>query len=325
MNDIGIIGAGAWGAALAQILAQKGHRVMMWARRDFVVERANEARASTALPGITLHEGITATGTMAMLDDCPVLLYVLPAQHLRDFLRTHPPRRDQTLVLAAKGIEMTTGALLTQVVAETNPGLMTAVLTGPNFAREVAQGLPAAATLACTDETMRHELVRSLSTKTYRLYPTHDIVGAQVGGAIKNVIAIACGIVDGLKLGDNARAAVVTRGLAEMARLTVALGGGRETLMGLCGMGDLILCCTSAQSRNYRCGLALADGEPHHLRDDSTVEGVHTASAILPLLGRLDIEMPIAVAVAACLNGQLSVEQAVEALLQRPTRDREDV
>ncbi len=325
MTDIGIIGAGAWGTALAHILGTHGHHVTLWARRDYVVERLNDMRISASLPGITIHSNVHATTVFDMLTDCPVLIYAMPAQEMRGFLEIHRPQDDQILVITAKGIELATGLLLSDVIQGIIPNQPLGILSGPNFAREVAQGLPAAATLACADDTRRDFLVQNLSTKTFRLYGTDDMIGAQVGGAVKNVLAIACGIVDGLKMGDNARAAVVTRGLAEMARLTVALGGARETLMGLCGLGDLLLSCTSAQSRNYRCGLSLADGDCHNIRDDTTVEGVHTAQGILPLIGRLGIEMPIAVAVAACLQGQLTVEQAVQALLQRPIRGDENV
>lgn len=324
-THIGIIGAGAWGAALAQLYAIAGHTITLWARRDYVVERCNDLRVAAGLPGVDLHKNITATTVFENLSDCPVLIYALPAQHLREFLTDHPVTPDQALVIVAKGIEIPTGKVLTDVVADVVPGVKTAVLTGPNFAREVALLMPAAATLASADPETLSMLHPILSTATYRVYPTSDVIGAQVGGAMKNVLAIACGIVDGLKLGDNARAAVITRGLAEIARLAVACGGARETLMGLCGIGDAILSCTSTQSRNYRYGLALADGDPHSLRDDTTVEGVATASAIIPLIGRLGIEMPIAVAVAACINGQMSVEQAVSALLQRPARENEHI
>jgi glycerol-3-phosphate dehydrogenase (NAD(P)+) len=323
MTNIGIIGGGAWGTALAQVWAQKGHHVILWARRDFVVERVNDLRVSSALPGVTLHDGITATTALDDLHDADILIYVLPAQELRGFLDAFKPTPGTPFVIAAKGIEIASGLLPADVAEECIPGLHTAILTGPNFAREVAIGLPAAATLACRTPPIRAQLLDTLSTPTYRLYGSTDVTGASVGGALKNVLAIACGIVDGLKLGDNARAAVVTRGLAEIARLSVAMGGSRETLMGLSGIGDILLSCTSTQSRNYRYGLALADGDVHNLHDDTTVEGIHTANAILPLIGRLGIEMPIAVGVAACLNGQLSVEAAVQALLQRPTRENE--
>ncbi len=324
-THIGIIGAGAWGAALAQLYATNGHTITLWARRDYAVERCNDLRVCAGLPGIDLHKNITATTSLQMLSDCPVLIYALPAQQLREFLTEHLPAKNQVLVIAAKGIEITTGKVLTDVVADVAPELKTAVLTGPNFAREVATGLPSAATLAASHPDHLAMLQPILSTPTYRLYPTSDVVGAQVGGSMKNVLAIACGIVDGLKLGDNARAAVITRGLAEMARLAIAMGGSRETLMGLCGIGDTILSCTSTQSRNYRYGLALADGDPHSLHDDTTVEGVATASAVISLIGRLGIEMPIAVAVAACINNQMNVEQAVAALLQRPARNSEHI
>lgn len=322
-TEIGIIGAGAWGTAIAQTLAVHGQTVTLWARRADIISQIRDRRENPNLVGERLHDNIIPTNNYADLDACKTIIYVLPAQALRDHLILHTPKPHQTLVIAAKGIELNTGKLLSEVVADITPNTKIAFLTGPNFAREVAHNLPAASTIACADQTDLSVLQAQLATKTFRLYPTTDIIGAQCGGAVKNVIALACGVVDGLKLGDNARAALITRGLAEIARLTTALGGQRETLMGLCGLGDLILTCTSVQSRNYRFGLALADGDPHDLTTTTTVEGVHTAQALMELGGRLHIEMPICVAVAACLSGHLSVQQAVDKLLQRPARNSE--
>lgn len=322
-SPIGVIGAGAWGTALAQVWARHGTRVILWARQAEEAQRINSAHVARHLPEVTLDAAITATSDMADLAPCTTVVYALPAQVLRPHLTAYPPLPHQVLVIAAKGIERESGKLLSAVVHEVAPDTRVAILSGPNFAREVAVGLPAASTIACADQAVLQALQAQLSTRNFRLYPSFDLIGAQCGGALKNVIAIACGIVDGLKLGDNARAALITRGLAEVARLTTALGGTRETLMGLCGMGDLILSCTSAQSRNYRFGLALADGAPHDLTTTTTVEGVPTAQAAVEMVGVHHLEMPICVAVAACVNGQMSVQQAVDALLQRPARQTE--
>jgi glycerol-3-phosphate dehydrogenase (NAD(P)+) len=319
MNDtIGIIGAGAWGTALAQNLALHGRFVKIWARRSSVVDDINIARDNPALPHVVLHPSILAVNDIRDLDNCDVIIYALPAQALRDHLMNLPLAKHQTIVIAAKGIELNSGKLLPDVVRDICPNHNIAVLSGPNIAHEIGMNLPAASTLACHDATQLKPLQDLLSTKTFRLYPTTDVIGVSCGGAVKNVIIMGSGIVDGMKLGENARAAVLTRGLAEMTRLAVALGGQRETLMGLSGVGDLFL-----KTRNYRFGLALADGGSHDLNNSMTIEGVHTAQAVVTLAGRLNVEMPICVAVAACLNGGLSVEQAVETLLQRPQRGSE--
>lgn len=317
-SAIGVIGAGAWGTALAHIWAQAGHEVTLWARRDDVVDTINAAHTNPALPSVTLVPSLRATNDYALIDVCDIVVYALPAQVLRAHLTAHPIKPHQTLVIAAKGIEIATGDLLPAIATALCPGIRVAVLSGPNIALEVAQGLPAASTIACLDEKVLTQLQSCLSTKFFRLYPTTDVTGVSCGGALKNVIIMASGIVDGMKLGENARAAVLTRGLAEMVRLAVALGGNRETLMGLSGIGDMFL-----KTRNYRFGLALADGNAHDLHADTTVEGISTAQAAVELAGRLNIEMPICVATAACVNGQLSPTQAVEILLQRPARKDE--
>jgi glycerol-3-phosphate dehydrogenase (NAD(P)+) len=319
MNDtIGILGAGAWGTGLAQIFAIHGRSVKIWTRRDTTVENINIARDNHALPDVVLHPGIRAVREHSDLDDCDVLIYALPAQALRQHLIDAPPKAHQTLVIAAKGIELNTGKLLIDVVHDVCPDMGVAVLSGPNIALEIARGQPAASTIACRDEIRLKELQTLLSTRSFRVYPTTDVIGVSVGGAVKNVIIMGSGIVDGMGLGENARAAILTRGLAEMTRLSVALGGQRETLMGLSGVGDLML-----KTRNYRFGLALADGLTHDLHSDSTVEGIHTASAVVTLAGMKNVEMPICVAVAACLNGQMTLPQAVDVLMQRPQRQTE--
>lgn len=314
---IGIIGAGAWGTALAHAWASAGTRVLLWARRDEIIQAINHDHRTDALPGINLHQNITATTDYNTLNTCAGLVYALPAQVLRAHFTAHPLQPAQTLVIAAKGMEITSGELLPTIISKLHPQNPLAVLSGPNIAAEVAQGLPSASTIACAREDLLPTLQQQLSTKFFRLYPTTDVIGTACGGAIKNVIMIAAGIVEGMNLGDNARAALLTRGLAEMVRLGVAMGGNRETFMGLSGIGDLFL-----KSRNYRYGIALARNETKDFAD-VTIEGIPTAQALSVLATRLNIDMPICQTVAACLNGTLNVRDAPEALLQRPARKDE--
>ncbi len=316
---IGVIGAGAWGSALAQIWAQAGQEVTLWTRHQETAEAIRSTRRVTGLPGIQIDTRIVVTSDFSDIQSCDLAVYALPAQVLRPFLKEHALAPAQALVIASKGIEVATGALLPDIAAAVCPDHVVAVLSGPNIAIEVAQGKPAASTLACADADVLSTLQATLSTRYFRLYPSPDVIGVSVGGAVKNVILMASGIVEGVGLGENARAAVLTRGLAEMVRLALALGGQRDTLIGLSGAGDLFL-----KTRNYRFGRALADGNPQDLPPDTTIEGVTTARAVVELAGRLDIEMPICVAVAAVLSNQLSIAQAVDILLQRPARRAEN-
>lgn len=318
-NKIGVIGAGAWGTALAQIWAGAGRDVTVWTRHADTARALETTRESHALPGVQLDPRIGVTSNFSDIQACDIAVYALPAQVLRPFLKEHALSSTQRLVIASKGIEVATGALLPEIAAVQCPNHVVGVLSGPNIAGEVAQGKPAASTIACADPAVLHDLQATLTTKHFRLYPTPDVIGVSVGGAVKNVILMASGIVEGMGLGENARAAVLTRGLAEMVRLALALGGQRDTLIGLSGAGDLFL-----KTRNYRFGRALADGNPQDLPADTTIEGVTTARAVVELAGRLDIEMPICVAVAAVLSNQLSIEQAVDILLQRPVRKAEN-
>ncbi len=321
---IGVIGAGAWGTALAQVLASDGSAVRLWAREPELVAEINAHRTNSLfLPGAALAETVTATGNLADLAGCAALLVVVPAQFLAGVLAGLPEgRRD--LVLCAKGIEAGTGRLMAEVAAEAAPGSPLAVLSGPTFAHEVAAGLPTAVTLACAaGEAQWQRLAPLVSRKTLRPYYSDDVIGAEVGGAIKNVLAIACGVVEGLGLGQNARAALIARGYAEMLRFGLARGARAETLAGLCGLGDLVLTCSSTSSRNFSLGRALGEGlsAAEALAGKTSVaEGASTAPVLAALAAQAGIAMPIVDAVDRLLVGKLSAREAAAELLARPLR-----
>lgn len=317
---IGVIGAGAWGTALAIVAAQRGP-VTLWAREPDVVEAVNRERANPRfLPGVALPPQVTATGDMAALAACAALLAVAPAQHLRATLSTLPAGTTP-LVLCSKGLEAGTAALMSEVAAEATPGRPLAVLSGPSLAREVAIGLPAALTLACSDAALGTALVARLSTPRVRLYRGDDLVGAEIGGAVKNVLAIACGAAAGTGLGENSRAALIARGFAEMVRYGLARGGRAETMAGLSGLGDLVLTCTAQSSRNFALGRALGEGlsaTEALAGRDTVVEGAATAPVLATDAARRGVDMPISAAVAAVLAGRMAASDAVETLLARP-------
>ena len=322
MRRIGIIGAGAWGTALASVLRGAGHDVALWAREAEVAAAINRDHVNQLfLPGVALDSGIRADNDVgAVVRDAEILLIAVPAQYLRATCRALRGVA-APLVICAKGIETRTGALLSEIVAAEIPAAQVAVLSGPTFAAEVAKGLPTAVTLAARDVSLGKMLAGELGTRSFRPYLADDVIGAEIGGAIKNVLAIACGIVEGRKLGDNARAALITRGLAEMVRLAVAKGGRAETLMGLSGLGDLVLTCTATQSRNYSLGIAL--GQRRALKDVlgervSVAEGVDSAAAAASLAQRLVIDMPITATVNAILHRGAAIDDAIAALLSRP-------
>ncbi|MDP1738514.1 MAG: NAD(P)H-dependent glycerol-3-phosphate dehydrogenase [Caulobacter sp.] len=325
-NYVGVIGGGAWGTALAQVCARAGMAVMLQAREEAVIEGIRASRENALfLPGVTLDEGIDVTGDLADLAACDFILAVAPAQHLRATLEALAPhtREGLPILLCAKGIEQGTLRLMTEVLDETIPQASPAVLSGPSFAGEVARGLPTAVTLACPDEDLGHALATAIATPTFRPYLSTDMIGAEAGGAIKNVLAIACGIVEGKGLGRSAHAALITRGFAEMTRMAQALGGRAETVAGLCGLGDLVLTCSSPQSRNMSVGLALGAGQSldQALAGKLTVaEGVASAPAVRALAHKLGVETPIAEAVAAVLAGEVGVDEAILGLLSRPIR-----
>lgn len=326
MTTVSVIGAGAFGTALAQLYTLAGHHTVLWAREaDFATALAAERENKKYLPGHTLDDRLHITNDLARAMQSDIILCAIPSQHMRGILQQMQPyaQAGQSVVLCSKGIETATGQMLSDIVRDECPQVECALLTGPNFAHELMSGKPSAATLACASPVQGDLLATKLSNASLRLYTTTDMIGAQTGGAVKNVIAIACGIIEGLGLGESARAGLVTRGLAEIARLTVALGGKRETLMGQCGVGDLMLTCASAQSRNFSLGLQLGQGRK--LADilaerTSVTEGVATAKATADLSRKIGVDMPIVKTVCACLYDDLDPRQAFNALMNRPVR-----
>lgn len=325
MQRITVIGAGAWGTALATVARRAGRDVVMHAHEAETTAAINESHENTDfLPGIALDPAITATSDLAAAAaDADAILMVTPAQFLRTTLTALAPAAGIPVVICAKGIELDTGKLMNEVAEEAAPGATLAVLSGPTFAAEVARGLPTAVTLACENPGTAAALAEALGTATFRPYTAGDVIGAEVGGAIKNVIAIACGIVDGRGLGQNARAAVIARGLAEIARFAAGLGADPKTLMGLSGLGDLTLTCTSVASRNYSLGEALGKGETLEQVMSgrrSVAEGVTTAPAVLTRAAALGVEMPICAAVSAILHDGAGVDATIADVLARPLR-----
>jgi glycerol-3-phosphate dehydrogenase (NAD(P)+) len=326
MQRIGVIGAGAWGTALALAAVRAGRDTVLWAREPEVLASIADAQENTLfLPGLALDPALMATGDLAEAARADAVLLVSPAQHLRAVcrsLRPHLPR-GVPVIICAKGIELSSGALMSEAAAAELPDTPLAVLSGPTFAIEVARGQPTAVTLACADAGLGMKLVEAIGSRTFRPYLSDDLIGAQVGGAVKNVLAIACGIVEGRQLGDNARAALITRGLAEIVRLGQEMGARVETLMGLSGLGDLTLTCSSLQSRNMSLGAQLGAGR--QLADimaerRSVAEGVPTAKAVVALAGRLGVDMPICAGIDAILNHGANLDQVIARLLSRPFR-----
>jgi glycerol-3-phosphate dehydrogenase (NAD(P)+) len=322
MNDgkrITVAGAGAWGTALAIQAHRAGCQVQLVARQTTMAQAIDTARTNPRLPGVVLPPEIGVTDTLPAQSD--LVLWVVPVQHMRASL-VHWRPADVPVVVCAKGVERGTHLLPLEVLAEVTPGCPGAVLSGPNFAHEIARGLPAAAVIAASDSALRDRIALRLATNTFRLYGNDDPIGAQIGGAAKNVIAIAAGAVTGAGLGENARAALVTRGLAELRRLVDAVGGRPETVMGLSGLGDLLLTCTGTSSRNFALGHALGTGKsPAEALAASAgvVEGVATAEALLARAAGVDL--PICRAVADVLAGRCSLADAMQGLLARPRRN----
>jgi len=317
VERIAVIGAGAWGTALANTAARAGRDVTLWARDPAAVALLTTTRENPRLPGIRLDDRVAATGAIADVAQADAVLLAVPAQDLRTAataLSSHISN-GIPVIACAKGIERGTLHFMTEIIAETLPDAVPAILSGPSFAADVARGLPTAVTLACPDETTAAALARAFGSQTFRPYHTTDVRGVEIGGAAKNVLAIAAGIVQGRKLGASATAALVTRGFAELARFGRALGARSETLTGLSGLGDVILSCASPQSRNFSFGIALGEGRKP---DSRLAEGAFTAAALVELANEKRVEMPIANAMAALLDGKLSVDQAIESLLTRP-------
>ena len=326
--QIGVIGAGAWGTALAQSLAADGTEVLLWAREPELVAEINSRRTNSLyLPSARLAPSVTATYDLADMAPLPVLLVVVPAQHLARVLADLPDA-DRDLVLCAKGIEAGAGRLMGDVAAAAAPAARLAVLSGPTFAHEVAAGLPTAVTLACSGgQAQWDRLAPVLSRPALRPYYSDDVIGAEIGGSVKNVLAIACGVVDGLGLGQNARAALIARGFAEMLRFGLARGGRAETLTGLCGMGDLVLTCSSTSSRNFSLGKALGEGlsaAEALAGKNSVAEGAHTAPVLADLARRDGIAMPIVDAVCKLLAGEAPARAVVAELLARPLKPEQE-
>jgi glycerol-3-phosphate dehydrogenase (NAD(P)+) len=320
---LGIIGGGAWGTALAQVASAGGRETLLWALESDVVEAINNRRENAVfLAGVSLNPAIRATSDLRELDACDAWLVVPPAQHMRSVL-SQAPDCDKPLVLCAKGIEEKSGELLHKVAKATCPGARIAVLSGPTFAHEVAQGLPTAVTLAADDDAIAEQLRDRIKQPTFRIYVSDDVAGAEIGGAVKNVLAIACGVVEGKGLGQNARAALIGRGFAEMTRFGLSCGARRETLTGLSGLGDLVLTCSSTSSRNYSLGKGIGEGRSaaELLSDRKTVaEGAFTAPVLARLAREKGIDMPIVDAVDALIAGRANVDQVLDALLTRPPR-----
>jgi glycerol-3-phosphate dehydrogenase (NAD(P)+) len=319
---VGVIGAGAWGTALAQVAAAGGD-VLVWAREPEVVAAINDTRENRLfLPGVPLSPAIRAIGELGALSGCDMLLVVTPAQHLRATLE-QLGESAAPLILCAKGIEAGTRKLMSEVAEEVRPGTPIAVLSGPTFAHEVARGLPTAITLACADDRLGRTLAERLARPFFRPYVSRDVIGAEIGGAVKNVLAIACGVVEGRGLGQNARAALISRGFAEMTRFGLAKGARPETLAGLSGLGDLVLTCSSTSSRNFSLGLGLGQGRSAHemMADRRTVaEGALTAPVLQEAAREAGVDMPVVDAVCALLGGEAQVDAVIDRLLSRPLK-----
>jgi glycerol-3-phosphate dehydrogenase (NAD(P)+) len=326
LKALGVIGAGAWGTALAQVGARSGLAVTLWAHEPDVAVAMAEGRENTAyLPGVRLEDEVRPTADAAGLAAADLLLVASPAQHVRGVLSSLAPSLPAAapLVLCAKGVEQGSLKLMSEVAGEVLPGRPLAVLSGPSFAAEVARGLPCAVTLACADLELGEAIAHALALPSFRPYVADDVVGAEAGGAVKNVLAIACGVVEGRGFGRSAHAGLITRGFAEMTRLGVAMGARAETLAGLCGLGDLVLTCSSPLSRNMSLGIALGRGESLAealAGKRSVAEGLASAPGVRALARRLGVEAPICEAVARVVTAEITVEAAIEGLLARPLR-----
>ncbi|MGV3731095.1 MAG: NAD(P)H-dependent glycerol-3-phosphate dehydrogenase [Sphingopyxis sp.] len=322
-GKFGVVGGGAWGTALAQLLAADGASVRLWAREADVVAAINaEHRNPIFLPGAALSPSLTATADLAAMAECDALLVVVPVPYLRAVLAELPPG-DAPLIFCSKGMEADSFAFPVDMARDIAAGRPHAVLSGPTFAHEVAAGLPTAITLAATDAALATDLARALARPHFRPYVSTDVIGAEIGGAVKNILAIACGIVEGAGLGLNARAALISRGFAEMTRFGLSRGAKAETLAGLAGLGDLVLTCTSANSRNFALGQGLGRGEAIDtlMADRRTIaEGAFSAPVVAAAAHADGIDMPITDTVARLVAGQTHVADAIQALLSRPLR-----
>ena len=321
---IGVLGGGAWGTALANVTARAGRAVTLWEHEAANATELAEKRESRFLRGVRIEDSIAVTRDLAQVARAEAILLVVPAQAMRSVVKAlSSVITQQTPVIAcAKGIEHGSQKFMTEVIAECAPNATPAILSGPSFAADVARGLPTAVTLAASEEAVAGELTKALASRTFRPYQSTDVRGVEVGGAAKNVLAIASGIVTGRGLGASAAAALTTRGFAELVRFGEAFGARPETLTGLSGLGDLILTCSSPQSRNFTFGVNLGKG--HAVKDihatTGLAEGAFTAPVLLEMARQHGVDMPISSAVAAMLTGAMSVDQAIESLLTRPLR-----
>jgi glycerol-3-phosphate dehydrogenase (NAD(P)+) len=319
---IGVIGGGAWGTALAQTCARAGRSVILWEYDAGNAAHLAEKRESKFLPGVTLHDAVAVTGDLAQLAKSEAVLLVVPAQAIRATLAALAPviAPGTPLIACAKGIEHGTQKFMTEIIVECAPKALPAILSGPSFAADVARGLPTAVTVAAADADVAETLAHAMNSGTFRPYHSTDVRGVELGGATKNVLAIAAGIVSGRGLGASALAAMTTRGFAELVRFGRACGAKTETMMGLSGLGDLILTCGTPQSRNFSYGVALGRGEAP---SGKLAEGAFTAPVLLEMARVKGIDMPISAAVAAVLAGELTVDAAIESLLTRPLKAEE--
>ena len=322
-NSVAVIGAGAWGTALTGVAARAGRKVTLYVRDTAAATQIAAIRTNPKLPGVSLAAAITVTDDLARAAQSDMILLVTPAQALRAAMTALAPHlaAAKPVIACAKGIEHGSHQFMTEIIAETTPLARPAILSGPSFADDVARGLPTAVTLAAQDETLASRLVQALGSPTFRPYHTTDVRGVEIGGAAKNVLAIAAGIVVGRRLGASAQAALTTRGFAELTRFGRAFGARAETLAGLSGLGDLILSCASPQSRNFALGIALGRGEP--APTGKLAEGVATAPVLVELAASQQIEMPVSQAVVAILGGTLTIDAAIEGLLTRPFKAEE--
>ena len=322
-KSIAVIGAGAWGTALAGVAARAGRDVVLYARSTESAAQIEATRANPKLPGAPLATGVRVTNDLALAARADIILIATPAQHLREAVAALAPHLapGTPLIACAKGIERGTHKFMTEVIAEAAPDTIPAILSGPSFADDVARGLPTAVTLAAEDETLASALVQALGSATFRPYHTTDVRGVEIGGAAKNVLAIAAGIAVGRKLGASAQAALTTRGFSELVRLGRACGARRDTMAGLSGLGDLILSCSSPQSRNFALGAALGRGEARSR--EKLAEGEFTAPVLIELAASRNVDMPVSNAVAAILSGAVTIDEAIESLLTRPFKAEE--
>jgi glycerol-3-phosphate dehydrogenase (NAD(P)+) len=321
-DRIAVIGAGAWGTALALTCFRAGRRVTLWEPDAGISATLAADRESSFLPGVRIDEGIALAANVAEAARAPVILLVVPAQAVRTVAASLAPliAAGTPIIVCAKGIERGTQKFMTDVVAECAPGAMPAILSGPSFAADVARGMPTAVTLAANDDRLAAELARAIGSASFRPYHSTDVRGVEIGGAAKNVLAIAAGAVTGRGLGASAQAALTTRGFAELVRFGRAYGAKPETMMGLSGLGDLLLTCSSPQSRNFSFGVNLGRGSKPAEIHGGLAEGVFTAPVLLAMARERSVDMPIAAAVAALLEGTMSVDQAIESLLTRPLK-----